>query len=352
MKSDDRHRNKVTKDRLYEINRKHTGKVEKSKHVPLAEPQDCYYLSRLPNQLKCQIQAIPTISFEEKVVLFQKKMSNAPKHYFNDQPCEHFSCEHLAFYECEVVQARLHNCLAIFCKCDAFILACTNVAGKTTDYGDAVIERISGFLGYKGFKAFPVKGYYELEKVCPKLSGNVWLGDRCANKNHKAAFRNDIELLFEKLSETAMVRKILRHNDTQCSESLHSRQAGTYRKHVQHGKNMHYVHCMAAGILQYTLGHCFIPQLCHTMRTSLSPTALLYYEAKNKVGKWFMKYRNSRHGKKVRASARASLKQIVQTTAVIEHQTEGTYIGKGGCLIAHFDDTSNLPRPQKRNKKN
>ena len=42
------------------------------------------------------------------------------------------------------------------------------MAGKTTDYGDAVIERISGFLGYKGFKAFPVKGYYELEKVCPK----------------------------------------------------------------------------------------------------------------------------------------------------------------------------------------
>ena len=58
------------------------------------------------------------------------------------------------------------------------------MAGKTTDYGDAVIERISGFLGYKGFKAFPVKGYYELEKVCPKLSGNVWLRDHCANKNH------------------------------------------------------------------------------------------------------------------------------------------------------------------------
>ena len=46
MKSDDRHRNETTKDRFYEITRKHTLVVEGTKYTPLAEPQDCYYLSR------------------------------------------------------------------------------------------------------------------------------------------------------------------------------------------------------------------------------------------------------------------------------------------------------------------
>ena len=38
MKSDDRHRNKTTKDRFYEIMRKHTLVVAGSKFVPLSEP--------------------------------------------------------------------------------------------------------------------------------------------------------------------------------------------------------------------------------------------------------------------------------------------------------------------------
>ena len=69
MKSDDRHRNKTTKDRFYEITRKHTLVVEGTKFTPLAEPQDCYYLSRLPNMLKCQIQAMDELSLDNSLTL-------------------------------------------------------------------------------------------------------------------------------------------------------------------------------------------------------------------------------------------------------------------------------------------
>ena len=283
MKSDDRHRNKTTKDRFYEITRKHTLVVEGTKFTPLAEPQDCYYLSRLPNMLKCQIQAMDELSLDEKVHVFQKKMKNAPIHYFNDDLCKHNTCEEVGFHECEVVQARLHNCLAVLCKKETFRFMYTNALGQQFDFGDLVIGHVSQYLGFKGFQTFPVTGYYALEKVCPKLAGNVWLGERCANAAHIASFRKDIKALFDQLCESYMAKKILRQNDTQCSESLHSRQARLYRKDIAHGGNIEYVHCMASGILQYTLGHCYVPQLCDTTHTTLPPSAVRYYEARHKT---------------------------------------------------------------------
>ena len=112
---------------------------------------------------------------------------------------------------------------------------------------------------------------------------------------------------------------------------------------------------MASGILQYTLGHCYVPQLCDTTHTTLPPSAVRYYEARHKIGVWLAKYRTSKHGKRVRAAARASMKQLVQTTAVIEAQSENTYVGKGGCLIPHFitDEPEAIPaKKQRKNKRN
>ena len=84
-----------------------------------------------------------------------------------------------------------------FAKKETFRFMYTNALGQQFDFGDLVIGHVSQYLGFKGFQTFPVTGYYALEKVCPKLAGNVWLGERCANTAHIASFRKDIKALFD-----------------------------------------------------------------------------------------------------------------------------------------------------------
>ena len=73
MKADDRHLNKTIKDRVY-------------------------------NAMNANVVTRNTsISFNEKVKLFQTIVINSLKHYFNDEKGIHRSCAACGFYDCEVV---------------------------------------------------------------------------------------------------------------------------------------------------------------------------------------------------------------------------------------------------------
>jgi hypothetical protein len=98
MKADDRHLNKTIKDRVYNaMNANTVIRKGQPKAKPLKEPQDCYKLGKLPSLLRAQLQANNTISFDEKVELFQKRVKNALVHYFNDEKGKHASCMECGF---------------------------------------------------------------------------------------------------------------------------------------------------------------------------------------------------------------------------------------------------------------
>ena len=115
MKADDPYLNKTIKDRVYNAMNANT-RIRKGhpKAKPIKEPQDCYKLGRLPSLLRAQLQGDATLSFTQKVEMFQKRMLNALPHYFNDDTGRHASCLECGFLECEVVQAQLHNALALY----------------------------------------------------------------------------------------------------------------------------------------------------------------------------------------------------------------------------------------------
>ena len=114
MKADDRHLNKTIKDRVYNAMNANT-RIRKGapKVKPIKEPQDCYKLGKIPSLIRAQLQGDESISFSAKVELFQTRVLNAIKHYFNDEKGTHTSCLECGFSDCEVVQAQLHNALAI-----------------------------------------------------------------------------------------------------------------------------------------------------------------------------------------------------------------------------------------------
>ena len=86
MKAGDRHLNKTIKDRVYNAMNANTRTRKGAPKVkPIKEPQDCYKLGRLPSLLRAQLQADNSISFEEKVIMFQTRLLNAITHYFNDE---------------------------------------------------------------------------------------------------------------------------------------------------------------------------------------------------------------------------------------------------------------------------
>ena len=158
MKADDRHLNKTIKDRVYNaMNANTVIRKGQPKAKPLKEPQDCYKLGKLPSLLRAQLQANNTISFDEKVDLFQKRVKNALVHYFNDEKGKHASCMECGFLECEVVQAQLHNMLATVWRV-AF--------QKGTQLPNKPMKVIAGFLGYYGTESsLPISTMINLNLV-------------------------------------------------------------------------------------------------------------------------------------------------------------------------------------------
>jgi hypothetical protein len=115
MKADDRHLNKTIKDRVYNAMNANTRILKgHPKAKPIKEPQDCYKLGRLPSLLRAQLQGDATLSFTQKVEMFQKRLLNVLPYYFNDDTGRHASCLECGFLECQVVQAQLHNALALY----------------------------------------------------------------------------------------------------------------------------------------------------------------------------------------------------------------------------------------------
>ena len=208
MKADDRHLNKTIKDRVYNAMNANT-RIRKGlpKVKPLKEPQDCYKLGRLPSLIRAQLQADNCISFADKVEMFQKKLRNAVKHYFNEEKGVHASCMECGFVECEVVQAQVHNSLATFWR----------VAFKKGVRIETKIMRVvAEFVGYFGTNSsLQISTIIDLNLVKPKLADGLWLGERCVDTDQAAGFRRDIESIYEELACTKMAKKIMRTNNTE-----------------------------------------------------------------------------------------------------------------------------------------
>jgi len=148
MKADDRHLNKTIKDRVYNaMNANVVTRKGLPKCKPIKEPQDCYKLGKIPSLLRAQLQADNSISFVEKVTMFQTRLLNSLKHYFNDEKGTRASCAACGFYDCEVVQAKLHNSLALLWRA-AF--------HKRTVVPLKPMKVIALFVGYSGANSLPI----------------------------------------------------------------------------------------------------------------------------------------------------------------------------------------------------
>ena len=328
MKADDRHLNKTIKDRVYNAMNANT-RVRKGqpKAKPLKEPQDCYKLGRLPSLLRSQLQSQRELSFSDKVQLFQKRLSNAIKHYFNDDKENHNSCLQCGFLDCEVVQAQFHNSLASLWRV-AF--------HRGVRLPKKVLTLAAEFLGYCGTRSnLIITDIIDLALVKPKLADGMWLGERCVDEEQLQSFRHDIESIYEELAAIKTAKKILRTNNTQINEALHGVQSRIYRKDVNHGDSIEYIFAMAAGILKLSLGECYLPTLAAQCRCTLPDTALKYLDKKNTTMQKFGKYKQSIGGKRKRSSARVSLKKKIQPGSVVDELAPGYYVSSGkGLLLA------------------
>ena len=101
--AEDRHLNKTIKDRVYNAMNANTRILKgHPKAKPIKEPQDCYKLGRLPSLLRAQLQGDATLSFTQKVEMFQKRLLNALPHYFNDDTGRHASCLECGFWNAKL----------------------------------------------------------------------------------------------------------------------------------------------------------------------------------------------------------------------------------------------------------
>ena len=284
-------------------------------------------MGRLPSLLHAQLQADNSITFEEKVIIFQTRLLNAITHYFNDERGHHNSCRNCGFLECEVVQAQLHNSLASFCRVGY---------AKGMRMPSKAMLLIAEMLGYSGTKSsLRVCEVIDLEVVKPKLADDLWLGERCVDKEQLEGFRRDLLSIFKELADLKTAKKIIRTNNTQVNESLHGIQSRLFRKDMNHGDSIEYIFAMAAGILKLSLGECYLPTLAATFGCKLPNTALKFLDSKHIVLKTKSAYKVTIGGKRKRAAARVALKKKIQPGSVVDEVTPGVYVSSGkGLLLA------------------
>ena len=200
MKADDRHLNKTIKDRVYNAMNANT-RIRKGqpKAKPLKEPQDCYKLGRFPSLIRAQLQADTSIPFSVQVHLFQERLLNGLKHYFNDDNGKHASCVQCGFVECEVVQAQVHNSLAAFWRV-AFV--------KGIRLETKIMKVIAGFVNYFGTNSsMNIGSIIDMKLVKPKLADGLWLGERCVDAEQLAGFRRDMESIYTELASLKTAKK-------------------------------------------------------------------------------------------------------------------------------------------------
>ena len=249
MKADDRHLLTTIKDHLFKINKQHTI-VQKSKAniTPMSEPHDCYYLSKLVNLVKCQVRGQKGLTDQQRTIQFQKLVKNIVCHYFNDQPGTHYSCEHAGYVTCQVVQARLFNGI------NWFIRSFMRKGLSKHLPGNNFVKLVAEFAEYNETVLPSGREFISMSTVKTKLQDNKWLGERCVDANHRAAFRKSIAAEFSGFCELKMAKKVLRENDTQVNESAHSSQTRINRKDINQGRCTEYPGAMAAGVLKVSLG--------------------------------------------------------------------------------------------------
>ena len=334
MKADDRHLNKTIKDRVYNAMNANTRLRKGAPKVkPLKEPQDCYKLGRLPSLLRAQLQADSTIEFGEKVKMFQLRLKNAVTHYFNDDKGKHVSCMKCGFLECEVVQAQLHNCLAMFSRA---------AHAKGVRMPMKCMRLVGEMVGYYGIKSnLRVCEVLDMNAVKPKLADGLWLGERCVDHEQLQGFRTDMESIYEELAQLKTAKKIIRSNNTQINEALHGIQSRIFRKDVNHGDSIEYVYAMAAGVLKLSLGECYLPTLAARLGCKLPSAAINFLERKHNLLTNKNIYKLSIGGKRKRAAARVALKRKIQPGSVVDEVTPGVYVSSGkGLLLAMSEPAS------------
>ena len=334
MKADDRHLNKTIKDRVYNAMNANTRLRKGAPKVkPLKEPQDCYKLGRLPSLLRAQLQADSTIEFGEKVKMFQLRLKNAVTHYFNDDKGKHVSCMKCGFLECEVVQAQLHNCLAMFSRA---------AHAKGVRMPMKCMRLVGEMVGYYGIKSnLRVCEVLDMNAVKPKLADGLWLGERCVGHEQLQRFRRDMESIYEELAQLKTAKKIIRSNNTQINEALHGIQSRIFRKDVNHGDSIEYVYAMAAGVLKLSLGECYLPTLAARLGCKLPSAAINFLERKHNLLTNKNIYKLSIGGKRKRAAACVALKRKIQPGSVVDEVTPGVYVSSGkGLLLAMSEPAS------------
>lgn len=326
MKADDRHLKKCLKDHLYNAMNENLQDFPgiRAKVKPMKEPYDPYYLSGLPNLLKCQLQKAAQIPFHRKVEIFIQQVNNISAHYFNDDPAVHGSCLHVGFFKCEVQQANMHNALSV--------LSCVPVLREAESFV-SIISCIGDFLGFEG-ECQRCMGLITLTNVRPKLADNMWLGERCADDKSRMKFRAAIESVFNNVCNVETAKKILRVNDTQVNESLHGNQALKYRKDVNHGDSLEYIFGMAAGVCRMSLGSKFLPTFLKALKCALPTSGLRYFDKRAGDFHRATIYKSSQRGKKMRGKQQKLLNKILHPTQEQENQQPGTYVCHGGALFA------------------
>ena len=234
------------------------------------------------------------------------------------------------FLECEVVQAQLHNCLAMFSRA---------AHAKGVRMPMKCMRLVGEMVGYYGIKSnLRVCELLDMNAVKPKLADGLWLGKRCEQLQ---GFRRDMESIYEELAQLKTAKKIIRSNNTQINEALHGIQSRIFRKDVNHGDSIEYVYAMAAGVLKLSLGECYLPTLAARLGCKLPSAAINFMDRKHNL----LRKKNTNNlsigGKRKIAAARVALKRKIQPGSVVDEVTPGVYVSSGkGLLLAMSEPAS------------
>ena len=162
--------------------------------------------------------------------MFQTRVLNAIKHYFNDEKGTHTSCLECGFSDCEVVQAQLHNALAILWRV---------ARGKKLAFNAKIMKNIGLFVGYGGTNsALRIGEILDFALVKPKLAVGLWLGERCVDEEQVQGFCSNLKAIYQELASKKTARKVICTNNTQKNEALHGVQSCLYQKDLNHGNSI------------------------------------------------------------------------------------------------------------------
>jgi hypothetical protein len=98
---------------------------------------------------------------------------------------------------------------------------------------------------------------------------------------------------------------------------------------------------MAAGVLKFSLGECYVPTLAAKLGCKLPATALSHFDQEHGILKQKSNYKTSILGKRTRARAQVALKKlIIQPGSVVDDFGIGCYVSSGKGLLLAMSETT------------